>query len=445
MPEGPRADAAPTSPPPTCPGCGKVKREIRKGSLTSWIFSESRCQCDASEEERYLYAALMSGQPAEPPRSATQAHPRTASQEHSGKSAGEPSRSSRPAPSPEEEQSQSQELIGKVIGNHYKIIELIGVGRTSNVYKAHHLLLDRLVAIKYINRELVSDEVSLKRFHREAQAASNLKHPNICAVNEYGIDEQGRSFIVMDYIDGITLKKLLRRGGALEPQKAIKIICELCEAVSHAHSKGVIHRDIKPENIILSSDNDGIKLVDFGMVKLVDRNDGKAANLTKSKELLGTPFYMSPEQCLSKSVDARSDIYSMGCVLFEMLSGSRPFQGRSTVEVVHEQVNSAPPEVADNPPGMRQIVSRCLKKNPDERYETVQELLSAIKALTTSGGHEGSPRKQRKKPLQAVQFVDELYNNMPDWMRLTVFVALVIIILVLLGYKTLGLVGFVAL
>ncbi len=284
------------------------------------------------------------------------------------------------------------DLVDKVIGRHYKILELIGQGGMSRVYRASHLLLNRTVAVKYINPKFVHDHKSVQRFQQEAKAAAALKHPNICAVNEFGMDEEGRPFLVMDFVDGISLSDVLKRQSPLNPEHALTIIEQVCQALVHAHGYGVVHRDIKPGNIVLTRNIEGkeiVKLVDFGLAKLTDPEDEKRQNLTKTGEVLGTPYYMSPEQCIGRKVDVRSDLYSVGCVLFELLTGRPPFQSDNTIMTLMAHVNEAPPALSEGLHSqlLSRIVERCLRKDPDQRFQTSSELLREIsKAQTIADG-----------------------------------------------------------
>lgn len=279
--------------------------------------------------------------------------------------------------------SNDETLIGQTVGSHYKILSKVGSGGMSTVFEARHLLLDRSVALKVILPQLVHNEHTAMRFQQEARAAAELDHPNICSVKEFGVDEpSGRAYLVMDLLDGITLQEVIETEGKLPTKRAIEIVSQICRALEFAHAKGVIHRDIKPSNIVLFKDESGkekAKLVDFGIAKLT-REDSSGPDLTKTGEVFGTPKYMSPEQCLGKKVDSRSDIYSVGCVLFAMLAGSPPYVGDSSLEVMMKHLNDPPRQLssADVEPWLNNIVMKTLSKAPADRYETVSELLKDI-------------------------------------------------------------------
>lgn len=275
--------------------------------------------------------------------------------------------------------SSDESLIGQTVGGHYEILSKVGSGGMSTVFEARHLLLDRLVAIKMILPQLVHDEHTAMRFQQEAKAAAELEHPNICSVKEFGVDEaSGRAYIVMDLLEGITLQELIEKEGKTSSTRAVEIVSQICSALEFAHGKGVIHRDIKPSNIVLFEDKSGeekAKLVDFGIAKLT-REGGSGPDLTKTGEVFGTPKYMSPEQCLGKSVDSRTDIYSVGCVLFEMLAGCPPFQGDSSLEIMMKHINDSPPQIsrAEVEPWLKNIALKSLEKDPQYRYQNIAEL-----------------------------------------------------------------------
>lgn len=273
------------------------------------------------------------------------------------------------------------DLIGRTIGGHYEILSRIGSGGMSTVYKARHLLLDKFVAIKFILPNLIYDKQTARRFQQEAKASTELHHENICAVKEFEIHQENRAFLVMDYLDGKPLTDVIAEEGKLDTARALAIAEQICMGLSHAHSKSVIHRDIKPGNIVLVNDGSGaesVRIVDFGLAKLV-RKDPANPNLTQSGEVFGTPNYMSPEQCLGRSVDTRSDIYSLGCLMHEMFLGKPPFQASSNIEVIMSHVNDRP-ELRDSNE-IEAMILKCLEKSPDKRYSTADELLEDITSL----------------------------------------------------------------
>ena len=268
-------------------------------------------------------------------------------------------------------------LIGTLIAERIEILSLIGAGGMSTVYRAKHLLLDRIVAVKVMQVGKVDDN-AIRRFQQEAKAATALNHPNIATVREFGTAESGDPYLVMDYIEGTSLSDLIKQNGTLSTERTKEIITQVCAGLHHAHSIGVVHRDLKPANVMLSKDSSGkeiAKIVDFGIAKII-QNDGQS-ELTKAGEIFGTPLYMSPEQGLGKTVDARSDIYSTGCMMYECLSGKPPFSAESALETLLQHTTEAPPPLK-NSGDLAQVVYRCLEKKPEDRYASAEELSGAL-------------------------------------------------------------------
>src|SRR5215510_13583485 len=273
---------------------------------------------------------------------------------------------------------QIQVMAGQSI-SHYKILSRLGSGGMGEVYLAEDLKLARKVAIKFLPPALMSDEEARKRLLREARAAAALDHPNICTIHEVG-DEDGRSFIVMQYIEGETLAARIKRE-RLELSEALAIALQVAEALQEAHQHGIIHRDIKPQNIMLALRGQ-IKVLDFGLAKVV--RDRVVAPETDTSSLMSTPGtivgtvpYMSPEQVRGERLDVRSDIFSFGATLYEMLSGRMPFEAKSTAEIIAAILTrEAPPlEQSSAPEKLGRIVQRCLEKDPARRYQTMRELV----------------------------------------------------------------------
>jgi len=272
---------------------------------------------------------------------------------------------------------------GTIFAGHYEIQSVLGQGGMSTVYKARHLLVDSVRAIKIIRLDQADNSKVLRRFQQEGKAALALEHPNIGRVYEFGIDATlQKPYLVMDYVDGKTLSATLLEEGALTTERACQLIGQVCEGLHEAHSKGVVHRDIKPGNIILTTDSTGAemaKIVDFGIAKMIGRDDTQ--NLTQTGEVFGTPLYMSPEQCLGRKIDARSDIYSLGCVLYECLIGKPPYKGESSLETIMLHVNAdESPDFKTTriPPGLVSIVCKSLEVDAANRFQTMSDLQAAI-------------------------------------------------------------------
>jgi predicted Ser/Thr protein kinase len=268
------------------------------------------------------------------------------------------------------------ELVAALSGT-YELLQEIGRGGMGIVYAGRDIRLDRLVAIKVLP-ELVSSDAVRERFLREARAAARLSHPSIVPI--YSADERGGvTFMVMAYVDGTTLSTRLRNGTALSPADAVPILRDVALALNAAHARGVIHRDIKPENILVDRLTGRAMVTDFGIARLADALQSGA--LTRTGQVLGTVGYMSPEQVTGLEVDGRSDLYSLGVVAFETLSGKLPFDGPAPVVIVAHATKPAPPlaSVAPNvPAALCAVIDRCLRKNPDDRYATGDALAAAL-------------------------------------------------------------------
>jgi eukaryotic-like serine/threonine-protein kinase len=269
---------------------------------------------------------------------------------------------------------------------HYEIVRRIGAGGMGEVFLAKDKKLDRNVAVKLLNDEFKKHESSLRRFVREARAASALNHPNILVIHEIGETENSH-YIVSEYVEGETLRAVLQKK-SLRLEEVLDISIQIAGALAAAHAARIVHRDIKPENIIVRPDN-LVKILDFGLAKLVEQKlvgtEDSTLNQTAKGLILGTVNYMSPEQAKGERVDERTDIFSFGAVLYEMLAGRAPFAGGSVSETLSKLMNDEPPPLArfapDAPPELQRIVSKTLRKNADERYQTAKGLLSDLKDL----------------------------------------------------------------
>ncbi|HZW38553.1 MAG TPA: protein kinase [Ignavibacteriaceae bacterium] len=268
--------------------------------------------------------------------------------------------------------------------SHYRIIEKLGGGGMGIVYKAEDTRLHRFVALKFLPPELTRDDEAKERFIREAQAASALDHNNICSIHEIDETEDGQIFICMNCYEGETLRKKIENS-SLKIEDAINIVFQIAEGLRQAHSKGIIHRDIKPENIFITDDGI-VKIVDFGLAKLSQRS-----TITKRKESLGTISYMSPEQAVGKDVDIRTDIWSLGVVLYEILTGKLPFKGEYDSAVIYNILNSEPEPINnirnDLPDAIIKIINKSLNKDANRRYKNADEFLNDLKELRQEPEH----------------------------------------------------------
>ncbi len=270
---------------------------------------------------------------------------------------------------------------GQVIGN-YRVLAKIGTGGMGSVYLAEHPLIGKKVALKVIHKELAGNREVLQRFFQEARAVGMIGNEHIIEIHDFGQSPEGDHFIIMEYLEGQTLAQALVREGRLATTRALHIAAQIATALAAAHGAGIIHRDLKPDNIMLTSrlgDPEFVKVLDFGLAKVLE----SSAQLTAVGVVLGTPQYMSPEACESKRpVDHRTDIYALGILLFQMVTGQLPFDGQSMGEVMVKQVTQLPPGprglTPEVPPAVEQIILRCLAKQPDLRFPTMLALRDAL-------------------------------------------------------------------
>jgi serine/threonine-protein kinase len=268
-------------------------------------------------------------------------------------------------------------MQGEVIAGRYELLELIGKGGMSSVYKAHDRLLDRQIAVKVLHPHFTEDEEYVERFRREARSVAQLSHPNIVTVIDRGEDD-GRQFIVFEYVEGENLKQLLERTGPMPVRDALLLALQMARALSFAHGRGLIHRDVKPQNVLLNADGQA-KMTDFGIARSVD-----VQGVTITGTVLGTSEYIAPEQARGQQVDAQTDVYSLGVVLYELLVGGVPYEGETFVTVALKHVNEPTPSVLDRrpelPPRVALAVERAMAKSPDERFASMQELVDELEA-----------------------------------------------------------------
>ncbi len=365
-----------------CPHCGET---LRKGSLTSWIFrGPNTCDCQTN---------LSQG---------TSHGKQSVSKVSSGRSSSGRSSSS----SGVHEVAPIELQNDKFLASRFRIGELIGAGGMGSVYKAEDASLTNKFAVKILRPELAKDPIACSRFEHEAKSISSLTHPNIVAVYEHGISQSGAPYIVMDYVEGVSLEKVMEDNVYLEPNRVIDLFIQVADAVEHAHKKRVIHRDIKPNNIMVKSvdGTDYAKIVDFGIAKVMPEANKTTQGLTQTGELFGSPSYMSPEQCTGKRLDGRSDIYSIGCVMYEALSGKPPFQGENAIQTILKHINDPPESLSKRssnlniPDELTYVVMRCLEKQPENRYQSANDLKADLESI-----RDGNPIKKihSRRPVQS--------------------------------------------
>lgn len=278
----------------------------------------------------------------------------------------------------------TEPLVGTTLNERYRIEALIATGGMGRVYRGVHTTLLQPVAIKLLHSHLLNSPQAAERFFKEARAASKLRHPAIAAVSDYGQSESGEPYIVMDYIAGQPLSQKLKESVTLSAAECVRVAMSILSALNCCHTQNIIHRDLKPSNIILTDNADDpfiAKLVDFGIAKLA-REEGEAGSVTATGEIFGSPYYMSPEQCQSNQIDGRTDIYALGCVLYECLSGKPPFSGRNLIEILMRQCSDPAPPLLDVAPECPQylsdIIHAMLQKAPSDRPATAEQVLSMI-------------------------------------------------------------------
>lgn len=306
-----------------------------------------------------------------------------------------------------EEPQTAGALIGKILDKKYKIEKLLGEGGMGVVYQATHIHIESTVAIKVLHKELVSNPQAVERFRREARASGRIHHPHAISVIDFGVAENNIVYIVMEYLDGMTLSKRIRQTGRVSPEETVRIMRDVCAAVDAAHRKGVIHRDLKPDNIMLQrvDGQENVKVLDFGIAQLKSLT-GMSLELTQQGTLIGTPFYMSPEQCAGKELDSRSDIYSLGVILFEMLTGRLPFKAESHLAVIIKHTTEAPPRLRQIEPAvpatLEVVTLRALAKSPDERQASAAALARELENAIAKSKQRLSPAVPVDDPYRTV-------------------------------------------
>lgn len=283
-------------------------------------------------------------------------------------------------------ESRPHPMVGAQLGQ-YKILDMVGGGGMGMVFRARQETVDRNVAIKLLPPGLAHDEINTKRLEREAKALAKLNHPNIVTTFDFGLTEYGQAYLVMELVDGESLKELLLREGRIEVARALKIFVQLADAMRFAHNTGIIHRDLKPHNVMLATvpSPDFVKVLDFGIATLAD-----SQKLTRAGEIIGSPLYMSPEQCLSDPVDARSDIYSFGILMYLCLTGSVPFKGDTLYETVERKCTQEIPRFKDIAPHvevpqfLEELIRHCIAVEPRDRFQTMDEVKDLLASISVS-------------------------------------------------------------
>ena len=263
----------------------------------------------------------------------------------------------------------------------YQVDQMVGEGAMARVYRAYDPKIDRTLAIKLLKSHLLTDEEYRVRFFREAKGAGILSHPNIVTVFDVG-EEDNHPFLAMEWVDGTTLADAMKQGRKFSPKEVVEIGIQLARALDYAHKKGIVHRDVKPGNVMLVKDSLTVKVADFGICRINEADTQRLGQQTQMGDVLGTPHYMSPEQVLGEKVDSRSDLFSAGVVLYQLLTGALPFEGDSLISVAFKITKADPPSIdklrPDLPLALRRVIDRALKKQPEKRYQTGEEFAQAL-------------------------------------------------------------------
>jgi tetratricopeptide (TPR) repeat protein len=345
----------------TCSVCGKSLITEKRASIMSGLFQYDRCSCVSAKESQYLEIL---------------------NQAELSLTAELVSRElSVVAPEP----SRRATVGGVNFGERYKVVRLVGVGSMGRVIRIKDLHLDIELAAKVLHQHLITDSAASKRFAHEMARATQLITPHIVGTYESGMTSQGWPYAITDYLVGRNLAKELEDHGPIEPMRAINIFIQICSGLEHAHNKGVIHGDIKPSNVFLtnpSAASESVKIIDFGITRVTRTSDIGVTRLTDTAEIIGTPLYMCPEQCIGEPMSPLSDIYSLGCVMYECLSGKSPFAAENTVKIIlrhlseggAKRLNQVLRPNTSLPPGLEQIIMNCLNRFPQKRYQSAKDL-----------------------------------------------------------------------
>jgi serine/threonine-protein kinase len=325
-------------------------------------------------------------------------------------------------------EAEADPLLGRTLDGKYQLHDRLGEGGMGAVYRATHTLMGKPCAVKVLRGPQAASELAWKRFQREAQSASRLDHEHIIRVTDFGRTADGVAYLVMELLEGRSLAEALAASGALPVARAVTLARQVASALAHAHGLGVVHRDLKPDNIMLveRGGEERVKVLDFGLAKLVERSRADGRRLTTLSEVgsvFGTPEYMSPEQAQGETVDARADLYALGVVLYQMLTGTLPFQGASFLSVLHRHVTEAPVSPAARRPDLRlpeaavALVMRCLEKDPAKRPAGAKEVEEELAGMQVDPAPPRVPGAVAESPTEelsavnAVAFEEELVER----------------------------------
>ncbi len=393
-------ESAPVSADSICPRCGLKIGQV--GSFTYWIFKDDRCQCAGS-------AGSATGAAEAPPAK-------------------------------------------QVLNNRYELIECVGSGAMGYVYKGIDLTNGELVALKIMRPELAQNELAVKRLMREVAVVSSLSNSNLGQVHGYGQEKDGAPYLVMEFVEGQNLSDVIKSEGRLKVARALEIFIQICSGLMCAHTNGIIHRDLKPSNVIIQTKQNGqdrVAIVDFGFARLL-RDATDTMRLTQQGEAFGSPAYMSPEQCLGEELDVRSDIYSVGCLMYETLTGNPPLLGDNVLSTVAKQVRETPLSMRVHNPSISQeiddLVLKCLNKEPVHRYQKAMDLRQDLERIKSGEYVVNAPARRAAKSAKANQPAADnksLRSTEEGYRKFASLAAMVLIAAILLGGITGGVVWFV--
>ncbi len=321
--------------------------------------------------------------------------------------------------SPTQAAAPPDPYVGAVLAERYRILGRLGEGGMGTVYRAEHVHMRKQVALKLLHGDLGRMEEAVRRFEREAQSASRLSHPNIIGVTDFGKAPSGELYLVMELVKGESLADLITREKRLPVDRALHIMRQILAALAHAHAQGVVHRDLKPANIMVSGDSEAqVKILDFGIAKMTDASEGES-RFTQGAMVFGTPSYMSPEQATAQDVDLRADLYACGVLMFELLTGRKPFVADDLIKVMAMQVTQPPPPFSVAAPqvafpvGVEPAVLRALEKDRTRRYQSADDFLAAIEGLDMTPGILSALDRLRGTLSLSVREVRGAYARLP--------------------------------
>jgi serine/threonine-protein kinase len=303
---------------------------------------------------------------------------------------------------------ETPSLVGQVLGGRYRLVKKLGEGGMGEVYAAEHVHIEKKFALKLLRPEIVSNKEAVQRFYQEARSSSSIGHRNIIGIEDFGDLPDGRLYMCMELLNGAPLNDLIKQPQPVE--RLLNIIIQTGHGLAAAHAKGIVHRDMKPENVFVTigpNNEDVPKLLDFGIAKVAGNEGGN--NLTRTGTIFGTPFYMAPEQALGNPVDARTDIYAMGVIMYELFAGSLPFQGESFMGILTQHITTEPEPVAQRaakagrqlPPGLAEVITRCMSKDPNGRFSSMDELVNTLVPIYRSIAGAGMSTYMEAFPVTA--------------------------------------------